>query len=212
LENESGWYVLNVAGSKVLSVSSSPSQTQNRLISLSCSMITCHGKTSCQSCLYAYKLFRNRKYKREARDFSATPNKRCNVRFLERSGMEEKMTSERKRRQCEMKKEQRKRDESIEFVGDDDSDLISICKSIPADTAMPSEMKLLWKEQMKQLSFKSPKGHRWDPRFDAIICCRTNHCICSCTPLSRLRRFHKDLIRNCTASKNKCLGSLLFPG
>lgn len=166
LKNESGCFVVNVSGSKVLSVSSAQSETENRLISLSCSMITCHGKTSCQNCLYAYKLFRNRKYKRKVGDCSDTPNKKCNVRFLERSGMEEKMMSERKRRQCEIKKEQRRRNESIEFVGDDDSDLVTICKSIPANTTMPPEMKLLWKEQMKQLSSKSPKGYRWDPRFD----------------------------------------------
>lgn len=66
-KNECSCYVVNVSGSKVLSISSS-SGTQNRLISSSCSMITCNGKTSCQKCLYAYKLFRNREYKRKVND------------------------------------------------------------------------------------------------------------------------------------------------
>lgn len=58
--------------------------------------------------------------------------------------------------------------EKIELVDEDHLDLMEIVKiTDPAD--VPSNLKLLWEQQMKQLSMKSSNGHRWDPRCLNIL-------------------------------------------
>lgn len=58
--------------------------------------------------------------------------------------------------------------EKIELVVEDHLDLMEIVKiTDPAD--VPSNLKLLWEQQMKQLSMKSSNGHRWDPRCLNIL-------------------------------------------
>ena len=61
------------------------------------------------------------------------------------------------------KTESRNKTEMIDLVDEDNSDLLEIVKS--TDIAdVPPNLKLLWEQQMKQLSMKSSSGYRWDPR------------------------------------------------
>ena len=96
---------------------------------------------------------------------SEAPNKKCNLRFKDRIGLEEKITTQRKTMVNDMKRNARaKVDDMIEFVEEDHADLQQILES--TDSALiPPGMKLLWEQQMKQLSTKSSKGFRWNPRF-----------------------------------------------
>ena len=50
---------------------------------------------------------------------------------------------------------------------DDDVDLQHIFKNIKS-TLVPPDMQLLWNEQMKQLSTKSTKAYRWNPRLETL--------------------------------------------
>ena len=62
------------------------------------------------------------------------------------------------------KRESRSETELIELVDEDKLDLMDIVKS--TDIAdVPSNLVLLWEQQMKQLSMKSSNGYRWDPRW-----------------------------------------------
>ncbi len=56
----------------------------------------------------------------------------------------------------------------IDLVDEDNSDLMEIVKS--TDIAdVPPNLKLLWEQQMKQLSMKSSSGYRWDPRCCVLL-------------------------------------------
>lgn len=157
-----------VSGSRLLSVTTHDLGKHKRLISLSCCLLTRRGKSACKNCMYAFKLLRNREYKRKATDsMHCTPRKKSNVRFLNRTGLEEKITSQRKLLENEVKRDLRRIQdgEMIEFVDEDNSDLVKIFETTDTNT-MPPEMKLLWDQQIKQLSAKSTKSYRWNPRFD----------------------------------------------
>ena len=63
-----------------------------------------------------------------------------------------------------MKKESRVREtEMIELVDEDSCDLMEIVKSSNIKD-VPPNLRLLWEQQMKQLSKQSSNGYRWDPR------------------------------------------------
>ena len=65
---------------------------------------------------------------------------------------------ENKREEGEVSKTERGR--SVEFVDEDHADLLVVVKKIN-ETSLPL--------QMKQLSKKSSKGYRWDPRYFNMV-------------------------------------------
>lgn len=88
-------------------------------------------------------------------------------RCLSRRGLEAKLLSQKKELSTEVLKAKRlARDEdTIELVEKDSMDMQEILNGISADE-VPSTMKVLWEMQLKQLSAKYSKGHRWNPRFE----------------------------------------------
>ena len=57
----------------------------------------------------------------------------------------------------------------IELVDEDSCDLIEIVKSSNIKD-VPPNLRLLWEQQMEQLSKQSSNGYRWDPRCFCIDC------------------------------------------
>lgn len=167
-QNVEKGFQLSVSGSRVANITSNNSTVQvKRLISLSCLLLV-SGCSSCTNCQYAYKLWKKREGTRKRAKMSvAFPNKR-NERYMARDGLEEKLTTQRKRHKSDGKREKAKEDEMLNFVEEDNLDLIRIIEDIDKDK-IPADMKLLWEMQMKQLAAKSAKGYRWHPRFVLII-------------------------------------------
>ena len=111
---------------------------------------------------YAKRLFRNRSDKRKhVKHVEKYTNKR-NERYLNRSGLENKISLQKKQRQalCKGKKAE---DEMLVFEESDHKDLLKILQEVN-NSEIPEDMKLLWNMQMRHAS-KSPKGYRWDPRL-----------------------------------------------
>ena len=152
-----------VSNSRNISVYSRELGTQERLISSSCRLLACCSSSSCQNCAHALKLYQNRENKRKAS--LEVPNKKCNHIYLNRIGLEGKITTQRKTIENDVKRDsQAKVDDMIEFVEKDHKDLQQIFESTDS-ASLPPGMKLLWEQQIKQLSAKSSKGFRWNPRF-----------------------------------------------
>ncbi|CAB4022245.1 Hypothetical predicted protein [Paramuricea clavata] len=69
-------------------------------------------------------------------------------------------------------------------------------------TSLPPQMRLLWDVQIKQLSTKSPKGYRWDPRivrFSLDLYCKNPKALDSVRefiilPSNRLIRYYKNSV------------------
>ena len=120
----------------------------------------------CSSCYYAMILFNKRNKKRKVSNPASTPSKKCNIRFLSRTGLEEKIVSQRKKLRNEIKKDTRSAQisEMLQFIEEDNSDLTRIFEGISSDN-MPSNIKLLWEMQKKQLSVKS-SGYCWHPQYN----------------------------------------------
>lgn len=188
-----------VLHSKNISVCSRELGNHERLISSSCRLLTCRSSSSCQNCAYSFKLYQNRESKRKA-NVSEVPNKKCNLRYLDRIGLEEKITTQRKYLANDVKRDARaKVDDMIEFVEEDHVDLRQIVES--TDSALiPPGMKLLWEQQMKQLSAKSSKGFRWNPRFAYIQYVSNIACVTTSVlviPISRVIMCKTHLKRLC---------------
>ena len=161
--------VLPVSESRTVTILSS-SGKEERLISLSCSKITYQSQACCSNCQYVYTLFRRRRNKRKSKMNAPIPDKKCNVRYLNRMGLEMKVANERKKRKNDVRIEaRRKNEESIEFENDDNTDLVKIFESVSRNATIPPDMELLWNQQIKQLSAKSSKGYRWNPRLYKIV-------------------------------------------
>ena len=170
------YFKVPVSNSKMISLSTFQRETSDqnesrRLVSLSCSLFSysCLNPItrviSCHQCSNTRRLFMKREYKREKQSISnneAPVHPKCNQNHLSRKGMELKMNEQKNRMKRELKR--LKEDDCIEFVEEDHDDLVKIFKTTNTK-AMPAEMKLLWDNQMKQLSAKSPSGYRWDPRY-----------------------------------------------
>ena len=153
-----------VSSSKNICVHSRDLGNHQRLISSSCRLLTCRSSSSCQNCARSFKLYQNRENKRKA-NFSEAPNKKCNLRYLDRIGLEEKITTQRKTLAKDVKRDARgKVDDTIEFVEEDHADLQQILENTDS-SLIPPDMKLLWEQQAKQLSAKSSNGFRWNPRL-----------------------------------------------
>ena len=154
--------VVPVSESKTVTISSS-SGNEERLVSLSCSKITYQSQMSCFNCQYVYTLFRHRENKRNSTMNAPIPHKKCNVRYLNRMGLEMKIANERKHRKNDVRIEARRKDEElIEF---DNTDLVKTFESVSKNATVPPDMELLWNQQIQQLSTKSSNGHRWKPRL-----------------------------------------------
>ena len=91
------------------------------------------------------------------------PLKKCNLRFIDQEGLEEKIVMQSKPWEKESKRESQIKDtETIELVDEDHLDLMEIIKF--SNISVSTNLKLLWEQQMKQLSMKSSNGYRWDLR------------------------------------------------
>lgn len=165
-DDESKYFKLEVAGSYAVTVRSGNMECHKRLVSTSCLLFRFRSE-SCNNCLYIAKLYRNRSSKRKlASSTDYFPPEKCNLRFLNKEGPERKIKMQRKILKSDSKRESRSNTELIDLVDEDGSDLMEIVKS--TDIAdIPANLKVLWEQQMKQLSMKSPSGYRWDPR----CCC-----------------------------------------
>ena len=142
--DESSPYKIPVGESNVISVISNERGEHPRLVSTSCLLIMTLGKL-CSSCCYAMTLFNNRNLKRKVSNSASTPSKKCNIRFLDRFGLEEKIASQTRELRNEVKKVTRgtKNFEMLGFMEEDNSDLTRIFEGISTDTIPPS-MKLIW--------------------------------------------------------------------
>jgi hypothetical protein len=162
-EETSGHLKIPVCGSSVLAVVTKDREEHLRLISNSCLLLKFNGK-SCPSCSYIINLFNNRARKRKTSNASCTraPPK-CNIRYLDRLGLEERIAYQRKEIRKENKETRIKVDPSLEFMEEDSLDLAKIFDSIN-ENDIPPQMQIMWEMQKKQLLAQSPRGYRWDPR------------------------------------------------
>jgi hypothetical protein len=96
----------------------------------------------------------------------AENKKFINERFLTRHGLEAKLLLQKKELTTKSLKTKRlaRNEDMIELVEKDNMDMKEILNGINGDE-VPSTMKLLWEMQIKQLSAKSSKGYRWNPKF-----------------------------------------------
>lgn len=157
-------YKIPVCGSTVISVISEECGEHTRMVSNSCLLLNPLGNL-CPSCQYIMVLFNNRDLKWKASDSICTPSKMCNIRYLNRIGLEKKIAYQRKELRNDVKKEARINDLGmLEFMEEDNWDLEKIFEGINPDD-VPPNMKLVWEMQKKQLLAKSSRGHRWDPRY-----------------------------------------------
>ena len=165
-DDESSCLRLEVSGSKVVTVKTESLECQKRLLSKSCLLFRLR-TNSCKNCCYTAKLHRNRSTKRKHNlSSNEVPHKKCNTRYLHEEGLQRKIYIQQKERKSELRKEARTTgtaDEMIELVDEDTTDLMEIVKSTKIE--VPPNLTLLWEQQMTQLSKKSPKGYRWNPRF-----------------------------------------------
>ena len=162
-DESSEYFKLPVYGSNVVEVVGKNGEKHLRLISNSCLLLKFYGK-SCPSCSYIKKLFDNRSRKRKSLDPSCTPPLKCNIRYLDRLGLEEKIASQKKEFRREIRGTHMDASPSLEFMEEDSRDLANIFESInPND--VPPQMQIMWEIQKKQLSAQSPRGYRWDPRY-----------------------------------------------
>lgn len=157
-DKTSEYFKLPVCSSNVLEVVGQNDEKHLRLISNSC-LLKFHVK-SCPSCSYNMKLFNNRARKRKLSNPNCTPPLKCNIRYLDRLGLEEKIASQRK----EIRREIRDTHVSapkLKFMEEDSLNLAKIFESInPND--VPPQMQIMWEMQRKQLF---ARGYRWDPRY-----------------------------------------------
>lgn len=155
----------HVAGSTIVNIKTNNGKEEtSRLIATSCLLIT-SGTRACKNCTYAAKLWHNRETKRNAKGGSL--HKKCNVRYLARGGLEEKVCKQRKEIRSDSVREKRAMDEMIEFSESDCVDLRKIVDNVDSKD-VPEDMALLWEMQRKQLASKSPAGYRWHPRYVGI--------------------------------------------
>ena len=159
-DESSEYFKLPVYGSNVLEVVEINGEKHLRLISNSYFLLKFYGK-SCPSCSYIKKLFDNRSRKRKSLNPSCTPPLKCNIRYLDRLGLEEKIASQKKEFRREIRDKHMNDTPSLEFM---EEDLASIFESIsPSD--VPPQMQIMWEIKKNQLSAQSARGYRWDPRY-----------------------------------------------
>ena len=103
---------LPVSGSVLATVAGNGGE-ETRLISTSCSLISTSRGRACKRCNYAVWLWNKREGYRKAK--SGKPHKKCNVRYLARTGLEQKICEQRREIQNESVREKRALNEMIEF-------------------------------------------------------------------------------------------------
>ena len=178
-DETSEYFKLPVCGSNVLEVVGMDGEKHLRLISNSCLLLKFYGK-SCPCCSYIKKLFDNRSRKRKSLNPSCTPPLKCNIRYLDRLGLEEKIASQKKEFRREMRDTRVNDASSLEFMEEDSQDLANIFESI-SPNEVPPQMQIMWEMQKKQLFAQSPRGYRWDPRYIthlAVLLSVLSSCFC----------------------------------
>lgn len=154
---------LPVLGSRLAHVAFSNGNVDTkRLISSSCLLLVTVG-TLCQNCVYANELHCNRASKRKRAEQTETDSNKRNKRDLNRSGLENKISVQKKQQRTTSSAKLITEDQLLTFAESDHNDLLRISEEIDK-SRIPEDMQLLWDMQMKQLAAKSPKGHRWHPR------------------------------------------------
>ena len=135
----------------------------DHLISSSCLLVMPIGTTACDHCVYAKRLYRNRADKRKRAEHIEKIASKRNDRYLNRSGLENKISLQKKQRPTN-KPTEKVEDEMLTFVESDHNDLLQILEKVD-NSKIPEDMKLLWNMQVQQLTTKTPKGYHWDPRL-----------------------------------------------
>ena len=155
-----------VLGSQLANVKIKSVDTK-RLISSSCLLLVSIG-TSCQNCYYANRLYNNRENKRKRADQVETNWNKRKERYLNRSGLENKIIVQKKQKKsagvAKKEDDHDDDDEMLAFEESDHKDLSQIFEGIDK-SKIPNDMQLLWDMQVQQLAAKSPKGYRWHPRL-----------------------------------------------
>ena len=156
-----------VLNSKLVTVTFNNFEIEKRLISTSCLLLQ-FGVKACENCQYVFKLWNTRERKRRKAEEAEKiiQNGFINERCLTRRGLEAKLLSQ---KTCFSKtKRPSKCENQTELEKKDAEDMKDVMNGITFDQ-VPTNMKLLWEMQLKQLSVKSSNGRRWDPRFDVLI-------------------------------------------
>ncbi|CAB3995373.1 Hypothetical predicted protein [Paramuricea clavata] len=199
-EETSGHLKIPVCGSSVLAVVTKDREEHLRLISNSCLLLKFNGK-SCPSCSYIINLFNNRARKRKTSNASCTRPAKCNIRYLDRLGLEERIAYQRKEIKKENKETRMKVDPSLKFMEEDSLDLAKIFESIN-ENEIPPQMQIMWEMQKKQLLAQSPRGYRWDPRIVRLaldLYCKNPKALDTMRefiilPSNRLIRYYKNSV------------------
>ena len=159
-----------VLDSKLVTVTFNNFKSEKRLMSTSCLLLR-FGVKACEKCQYVFKLWNTRERKRRKSEETEKVIAKgfINERCLTRRGLEAKLLSQKRCLTNEVAKTKKpsKCDDLIELERNDAEDMKNIMDGIKSDE-VPTNMKLLWEMQVKQLSVKSSNGHRWDPRFECL--------------------------------------------
>lgn len=91
-----------VSGSRVLDVA--VNDCPKKMLVSTSRMLFATGTKACKSCMYSATLWNNRERERKAKDQPALPHSKCNLRFLARDGLKERINSQRKESRCDEKK------------------------------------------------------------------------------------------------------------
>ena len=108
--------------------------------------------TLCQNCVYANKLHCNRASKRKRAEQTETDSNKRNERYLNRSGLENKISLQ-KKQQRTTSSAKITEDQLLTFAESDHNDLLRISEEIDK-SRIPEDMQLLWDMQMKQFKLK----------------------------------------------------------
>ncbi|XP_028392672.1 uncharacterized protein LOC114517214 [Dendronephthya gigantea] len=189
-----------VLGSKLVIVTLSDLKMEKRLVSTSCLLLR-FGVKACENCRYVFQLWKSREWKRNrsGKD-DVIGNRFINERCLARPGLEAKLLSQ-KGEIVRSQRQLKKYDEMIELAEIDSQDMRVIFDGIATDR-VPTNIKLLWEMQAKQMSAKSSYGHRWDPRIIRLaldIYCKNPRALdimrqCIVLPSNRLLRYYKNSV------------------
>lgn len=133
----------------------------SQMISTKCLVLARSLDGTCSNCSYVNKL-----YHAKVQRMVENPNPFCNNRYLDFNALKEKAFAKHKELKNAKTREERVRGklaDAVELCKEDDEDMCKIFERCRAED-VPDGMKVLWQEQVKQLSAKSKKGNRWNSR------------------------------------------------
>lgn len=134
-----------------------------RILSNNCSVLAKSVQGYCDNCSYLNKLYKNK-----VQRMVDTPSPFCNDRYLNVDGLKQKALLMKKeirsvKVRAERQQEKAEEKESVMLCENDHQDMLAIFEGC-REQDVPEEIKTLWQEQLKQLSSKSKRGHRWNTR------------------------------------------------